>query len=261
MRAMPFAETLFITDRRIELPGIRTIEIPAIRSHQEYSEFIIKNLADYISTSHALIIQWDGYITNPNSWSDEFLKYDYIGAPWEFHSDSFRVGNGGFSLRSKRLLKALQDPEIVEHHPEDVVICRKYRNLLESRYGITFATGEIARRFSFESTPPTSPLPFGFHGIWNAFYFSDFNDFLGQLSDKQVKSRAFRLLSENCIQTGRFYEATVVLNRRLEALPDDVEAVTWLKYAKHKLRPRPIQLLIRLIQLATGQLPGKKNRN
>jgi len=31
---------------------------------------------------------------------DKFLKYDYVGAPWENH----RVGNGGISLRSRQTM-------------------------------------------------------------------------------------------------------------------------------------------------------------
>ena len=39
-----------------------------------------------------------------------FSHCDYIGAQWFWHNDGMRVGNGGFSLRSRKLLTALQDP-------------------------------------------------------------------------------------------------------------------------------------------------------
>ena len=80
-----------------------------------YSKFIVYELHKYISTKFALIIQYDGYVKNPEVWRDEFLEYSYIGAPWSLPSDDFsyrdsfgnlvRVGNGGFSLRSKEFLE------------------------------------------------------------------------------------------------------------------------------------------------------------
>src|ERR1700722_4665835 len=60
----------------------RVIGIPKKQSVQEYSKFAIAELDTYIQTSHALIIQYDGFILNPQAWSDEFLEYDYVGSPW-----------------------------------------------------------------------------------------------------------------------------------------------------------------------------------
>ena len=54
-----------------------------------------------------LLIQWDGYVVNPEAWDPAFLGCDYLGAKWYWHDDGMRVGNGGFSLRSRRLLDAL----------------------------------------------------------------------------------------------------------------------------------------------------------
>ena len=93
------------------------IKIEPIKSVEEYSRFIITELEKYVNTSHVLIIQYDGFILNPDAWTDEFLKYDYIGAPWLVDNWSVEkfdfpkelmgklvVGNGGFSLRSKKFL-------------------------------------------------------------------------------------------------------------------------------------------------------------
>ncbi|SAL48353.1 hypothetical protein AWB74_02212 [Caballeronia arvi] len=35
----------------------------------------------FIETEYALIVQDDGWILDIGNWSDEFLSYDYIGAP------------------------------------------------------------------------------------------------------------------------------------------------------------------------------------
>ena len=79
-------------------------------SSKRYNKFCIKELSKYINTSHYLIIQHDGFVINPQAWDDEFLEYDYIGSPWNDGNakladidEKYKVGNGGFSLRSKRL--------------------------------------------------------------------------------------------------------------------------------------------------------------
>jgi hypothetical protein len=140
-------------------------EIPPIHSRSDYSLFLMHNLADHVSTSHALCVQWDGYVLNGGAWSRDFLDYDYIGAVWPQFEDERNVGNGGFSLRSHRLLKALADLPYTTGVPEDVLICRTFRETLEEK-GLRFATEEVARKFSYERSAP-SGREFGFHGAFN----------------------------------------------------------------------------------------------
>lgn len=148
----------------------RIVKIPQIKSIEAYSEFMIKDLYKYVETDFVLIIQHDGFVLNPNRWSDAYLDYDYIGAPvfWG-------MGNGGFSLRSKKLLNILaEDDSIVEHHPEDLKICKTYRPQLEIK-GIKFAPNEIAQRFSVENNSWNGQ--FGFHNadisLWDSSKFMD----------------------------------------------------------------------------------------
>src|SRR6266850_1256662 len=70
------------------------------RTVKDAQHFLWFNVPQYVKTSHILTIQWDGWVINPHLWNDDWLQYDYIGAPW----DDGCVGNGGFSLRSKRLM-------------------------------------------------------------------------------------------------------------------------------------------------------------
>ena len=58
---------------------INHIQIKSFRSVEEWGFFIIYHLHKFINTSHVLLIHPDGFVVNPNSWSDEFLNYDYIG--------------------------------------------------------------------------------------------------------------------------------------------------------------------------------------
>lgn len=133
------------------------IKIPKIDSKKAYSHFMIKELGKHLTTDFVLVVQTDGFIVNIDKWTDDFLKYDYIGAPWhvsqlkkEMNPDH-RVGNGGFSMRSKALQLFLsEDPNILDTHPEDVIICQTYRDYLEDK-GFTFAPVELAHQFACEN--------------------------------------------------------------------------------------------------------------
>jgi len=155
-----FERALFFTDADLRIEGVETVRIAPIRSLEDYSRFIVKELDRYVESDRVLVMQWDGYVLDGARWSAEFQRFDYVGAPWEGGG----VGNGGFSLRSKRLLRALQDPAVTDLTPEDLAICRTYRPMLERRHGIRFAPAEVAARFSFETLPPPGPT-FGFHGV------------------------------------------------------------------------------------------------
>ena len=145
------------------------IKIAPINSIEAYNLFMIKEMNSHIDTDFALVIQYDGFILNPAAWTDEYLKYDYIGAPW-YEDGRFTVGNGGFSLRSKRLLEILQKDETIQisaDEPEDTFICIEKREYLESK-GINFAPADLARQFSLEANENDGvewTNQFGFHGL------------------------------------------------------------------------------------------------
>jgi glycosyltransferase involved in cell wall biosynthesis len=157
-----------ISQRGIEFGDVVMLKEPNIKSKEEYSRFMIKELYKYVRTSHVLVIQWDGYVLNPAAWEDEFLNYSYSGATWCFKSGG-NVGNGGFSLRSRNLCEVLaKDESITDVHPEDAVISRQYRPYLEKKYGIKFAPEEVANRFAIEaygSHDKKYAGQFGFHGF------------------------------------------------------------------------------------------------
>lgn len=145
------------------------------KNTNDYSKFIAYKLHKYIDSDFVLIVHKNAYVIRPNKWIDEFLKYDYVGAPWpkniHFTKDgtNIRVGNGGFSLRSKKLLKVLNNLNLpftdngTGFYHEDGIICVYYRKKLE-KYGIKFAPVEIASKFSREIDCADSyPAPFGFH--------------------------------------------------------------------------------------------------
>jgi hypothetical protein len=169
LKQVAFGKALFLSD----CPPIRDLgedvswqRIPSIRSREDYSHFVLKRLAHYITTPYVLIIQWDGFILNGASWTQQFLEYDYIGAPWIHYPDNHTVGNGGFSLRSKRLLEACTSLPNLTGEAEDVLICRVFRERLERHHDIRFSPNDLAERFSFERTRRQGN-EFGFHGVFN----------------------------------------------------------------------------------------------
>jgi len=168
MEQADFGAVLLLSDREPTAPhpGIEWRPVRRIASREQYSWFMLRELAAHIETPFALCVQWDGYVLNGARWNEAFLEYDYIGAPWPQFDDDHRVGNGGFSLRSRKLLEACSKLPVHPGDAEDVAICRTHRRWLEDERGIRFAPEEVARDFSFERLPPTG-AEFGFHGIFN----------------------------------------------------------------------------------------------
>lgn len=168
MDQVAFGDVLLFTDLEVaNLPdGIRVERIPRLESGDAYSRFLLGSLVDHIRTDYCLVTQWDGFVLDAANWDPAFLQWDYIGAPWPQFVDGYDVGNGGFSLRSRRLLEACRDRRFVISHPEDVAICRLNREFLEVEHGVRFADRAAAQRFAFERTAPGHPT-FGFHGVFN----------------------------------------------------------------------------------------------
>lgn len=142
---------------------------------------LVGNLHTRFKTPYVLTIQDDGFPLR--SGLEEFVgKWDYIGAPWVRHNTYFDVyprkycvGNGGFSLRSKRLceIAARVYRKWFSHLPywwyvtgDDTFYCKTLRFWFRSAVrGMKWPTPEEAANFSIEnddeSLPSTPPL--GFH--------------------------------------------------------------------------------------------------
>ncbi len=133
----------------------------------DYNRVCLNLLPDLIQEDHVLLIQCDGYAANASAWTPEFLQYDYVGACWPPHwYTPHAVGNGGFSLRSRKLLTAIKQLNIVasDRH-EDYHICLDMRDALE-QMGCVWAPAPLADQFSIENNTQSEWLgkSFGFHG-------------------------------------------------------------------------------------------------
>lgn len=157
--------SLYEKDNKIRLQDIRKL------TYKEWNEFVIKELYNHIHTKHYLFVDTDGFVLNPDKWDFTFLDYDYIGAKWSLGQDTIyknrfgidcnnTVGNGGFTLRSKRLLKEASRLDYNGDPPEDAFLCIKNYDTLVKK-GIRFAPPEVADKFS---TDPYNGESFGFHG-------------------------------------------------------------------------------------------------
>jgi hypothetical protein len=161
-----FDDILLFSGHTFMLPA-PTIRVD-IHSSLDAQKLYWSGVRPYLKTSHALFAHWDSWVVNPDCWQDEFMQCDWLGARWSFHKPPHNVGNGGFSLRSKRLMDVLETERdrLPVALPEDDAICRRYRPYLEQNYNLRWGTEEQAMRFANESDN-TEPLGFGFHAVWN----------------------------------------------------------------------------------------------
>lgn len=175
MSLVNFAESVFVTNNElIKHSGINIIQNKLLNNRDDYSTIVLFDLYKYVDTDFCLIIQHDGFIVNPTMWTDEFLSYDYVGAPWY---DNI-VGNGGFSLRSKKMIEAFKKENLERHnidypygYPEDDFICRRNNPYLE-KIGLKMAPVNLALRFSRE------PFDFNWQKEHFGFHYGNFFDYL-----------------------------------------------------------------------------------
>ncbi len=145
----------------------------------EYSLLLTKkDFWTQFKGSKILIFQEDSLIFRNNI--DKFLYYDYIGAPWplDTNSNKSRVGNGGFSLRTKRIMEKIIDSiglnetmlntDTIDYMkrtesfipPEDVYFSKNMEDLNVGR----LAPFPIAKLFSQESIFSEDCV--GGHNFW-----------------------------------------------------------------------------------------------
>lgn len=146
----------------------------------------VETLHSRFDTEYVLVIQSDGFPLRQGL--GEFVgTYDYIGAPWGqsswytnlvFPYPKYCVGNGGFTVRSKRLceLSSFCYRRKYRHLPygywvaDDTFYCKTLpRFERRCRETMVYAPPEVAGRFSFETNKDfyakDGHMPFGFHSV------------------------------------------------------------------------------------------------
>lgn len=118
-----------------------------------------RNFWNQVLGEKVLIFQIDSIMcSNSRHKIDEYLQYDYIGAPWDPSWFSYGteqlVGNGGFSLRTRsKILELLDRIRYNGSMPEDVWYS-KHLPLVKAR----IAPREIAKTFAVETVYYDRPL-------------------------------------------------------------------------------------------------------
>lgn len=156
-------EALKKSQEGIEWGAVKYIQQGNITDINSWNKAVIYDLHKYVDTDFAMFVHGDGYVVNPQAWRDDFLSYDYIGAPWPLPTDDYsyrtptgeliRVGNS-VSLRSRKLLRLPQElglewKSYYGNTNEDGFLCVHNRDVLKRR-GILFADLSIAKFFSKE---------------------------------------------------------------------------------------------------------------
>lgn len=187
-KQIPNSNYKFLTSGNYDtIEGIDVVNISSL-DYNNFSRFCLTQMKNYIDTEYMIYCHGDGFVINADKWDSNFLKYDYIGAPWPRHNlenssarwdqvgreyrkskGMYNIGNGGFSLRSKKLLNLLSELYKEEYYgiPEDLVIAVVLREKLEEK-GILFPDISTAGSFSCEATMVdghvfSSNTSFGFH--------------------------------------------------------------------------------------------------
>lgn len=175
LKQATFGDVLVLTDRPSEFYALSNYCKPRIHTVPDWPEKIgwsrswWYEVPPLVKTAQTLNIQWDSWICDTSMWRDDFLAYDYIGAPW-WYKDGMNVGNGGFSLVSTRLKRYLRDRRLqypCDTAVDDDLLCRKYRPRLEE-VGFKWAPERVAHDFAFECCRPSpASKHFGFHAAFN----------------------------------------------------------------------------------------------
>lgn len=183
MKDIDFGQVRLVSDYRpANLPDtIDWVQVHKMPSIDEWNHEVFYNLWKYFDTEFVLFIHPDGFVVNPQSWRDEFLQYDYIGAPWVIACSEairgprvdthelVRVGNS-VGIRSKKLCKIPSEVNIpwVRYngdYNEDTQITAHNRKIFIDN-GCKFAPLELAVYFGREEEVPEGvhvEHPFLFH--------------------------------------------------------------------------------------------------
>ena len=225
-----FAKVVLITNvDRVsnKRPDIEYVQAPPIKTTKDYSELLLTGLDRYVEGSHVLVIQWDSFVIHPKLWTSSFLTYDYIGAVWPHHPTT-AVGNGGFSLRSVKLLQAMKKPGFLKKHPEDYCICVDNKEFLKQECDIRIAPTGVAEQFAVERSP-WHPA-FGFHGFFN----------FGRVLNDAELGAFIKLLPENYLSGLDVYD--LISHLRQEGRVGMAKEIATKVRFKWKMRKRFIKL-------------------
>lgn len=168
LKTIDFGEIVFVSTYEPKVHGITYIHTNPI-AHNDYNKWCLNDLHKYVKTEYCLSFQDDGFPLNPEYWDNEFLNYDYVGAPCRttdgiLYSEE-QIGGGGLTLRSKKFLDYTKTIDYDYSTNEDTIITVRNRDEIVS-LGMKICPHTIARKFVVQNPLDdnhTIETSFGFH--------------------------------------------------------------------------------------------------
>jgi hypothetical protein len=190
----PNSENLLNNEEKYKNCNIRHVKIPECNSHEAYSEFMIREIWNYLPLKYEdlLFFHPDGFLIK-KGWDDFLLKKNwvYCGSPW-LHTPAIeyldkngnwrdflgpvRLGNGGFSYRKASFCRA------ATYYYGDFILREKFApnnkkppedlfySVIANNLTINVPTVEEANQFCCDPLTPEkykSGNYFGFHYFSN----------------------------------------------------------------------------------------------
>ena len=135
----------------------------------DYDRDILTKTTDYCTTDFLIHLEYDAAILNPKAWTEDWLRYDFISAPWPNHNDpgwpacdeTNNVGTFGCCMGSAlfwdKCRKAWEYAQKeggnikAQSMSSDRFICRTMRSWMESERGVVFSPFDKAWRYGCEN--------------------------------------------------------------------------------------------------------------
>jgi len=150
------------------------------KNNEEYIKYITKDIENIVynntNVENFTKVSYNNFIKDYNFWNlvkgekvlmfqtdslllrygiDDFLSYDYIGAPWTKPKEGSFIGNGGLSLRTKKVMLDISKTHITNQPQWEDIFFVKYLK----KYNLPNI--ETAMKFSVEDV--FYPTPLGLH--------------------------------------------------------------------------------------------------
>ena len=209
-REIRFARSVLVTDALpAGLPspaGIDVARIEPLASRDAYSPLRAQGTGARLATPHVLLVQWDGYVVNPQAWETAFLDCDYLGAKWFWFTTTAcawataasRCARAACSTRCRIRASSSSRPRTRRSAASTAPARARVRHPLRHE--------AAADRFSFEVAYPVG-RPFGFHGLFNfcrVMPSDEIATLAPAFSDAIARSPQIASLLRNCVALGQW---------------------------------------------------------
>jgi hypothetical protein len=197
-----YDEIIVFSDEEIDLSTrYKLYKLPEPFGIMQYSEFVTKELNNFIETDYCMTVQYDGFAVNKERWNDNFLNFDFLGTPVSplhdpmyisltrietdlvdindvIKKSEWKTGGGGFNIKSKKFLEVCSKDEEIRAFADDstrddyawwcddMTLNFIHDKKLKEEYGLKYADLSTCLNFGSEIATGYN-FPFGFHGWYH----------------------------------------------------------------------------------------------